>query len=145
MASIKKFEDLKAWQEARILCKKVHALTLNQEFSRDYSLKDQIKRSSGSVMDNIAEGFDRDGNKELIHFCSIAKASCSEVKSQLYRAIDYKYISEKEFKVAVEQASKTSALIGGFMRYVKSSDYKGAKFMAREDGVEYFRKGEENE
>jgi len=144
MASIKKFEDLKAWQEARVLCKKVHALTLNQEFSRDFSLKDQIKRSSGSVMDNIAEGFDRDGNKELIHFCSIAKASCSEVRSQLYRAVDYRYITEKEFKEVVEQASKTSSLIGGFMKYIKTSDYKGTKFM-REDEVGYFRKGEMDE
>ena len=144
MASIKRFEDLKAWQEARVLCKKVHVLTLNQEFSRDFSLKDQIKRSSGSVMDNIAEGFDRDGNKELIHFCSIAKASCSEVKSQLYRAKDYKYISEKEFEDAIEQASKTSSLIGGFMKYIRTSDFKGTKFV-REDSVEYFRKGEENE
>ena len=85
---INKFEDLGVWQEARELCKEVYSLISEAEFSKDYALLNQINRSSGSVMDNIAEGFGRSGNKEFIQYLSVSKASCMEVKSQLYRALD---------------------------------------------------------
>ena len=104
MGTIEKFEDLNAWQKARELCNEIYKLTLKEDFSKDYSLKDQIKRSSGSSMDNIAEGFDRNSNKEFRQFLFIAKSSSSEVKSQLYRALDRNYITEDEFKKSYKLA-----------------------------------------
>ncbi|MCF6357372.1 MAG: four helix bundle protein [Draconibacterium sp.] len=98
MSTIKQFEDLEIWQFARVLAKEVNEMTHREKFYRDFSLKDQIKRSSGSVMDNIAEGFERDGNKEFHQFLSYSKDSFGETRSQLYRALDYNYISEKEFE-----------------------------------------------
>ena len=94
---IKKFEDLGVWQEARELCKEIFNLISEGDFSKDYALINQINRSSGSVMDNIAEGFGRSGNKEFIQYLSISKASCTEVKSQLYRALDRNYLKYLEY------------------------------------------------
>src|SRR5665647_3333145 len=96
MATIKTFEDLEIWKLARLLCQDVFLITNHYFFSKDYGLKNQINNSNGSVMDNIAEGFDRDGTKEFIQFLSIAKASCGECRSQLYRALDRAYISNLE-------------------------------------------------
>ncbi len=87
---IDKFEDLEIWQEARELCRYVFKLTSTGLFNKDYKFRDQIRSSSGSVMDNIAEGFERGGNKEFAQFLSIAKGSCGETRSQSYRALDYK-------------------------------------------------------
>ena len=88
MTTVEKFEDIQAWQMVRELAKYVYVLTNKDEFKREFSLKDQIKRSSGSAMDNIAEGFDRSSSKDFGRFLYIAKGSASEVKSQLYRAFD---------------------------------------------------------
>lgn len=85
---INSFEDIIAWQKARELDKVIFNLIQNSTIKSDFALKDQMLRSSGSIMDNIAEGFDRDGNKEFIHFLTISKGSCSELRSQLYRAMD---------------------------------------------------------
>ncbi|MFO7828170.1 MAG: four helix bundle protein [Bacteroidales bacterium] len=127
MATIEKFEDLEVWKKARELCKLIHKYTLKDSFAKDFSLKDQIKRSSGSVMDNIAEGFDRGGKKEFIQFLFISKSSSSETKSQLYRALDYGYINQEEFEVAYNKCSEIASMETGLINYLKNSPYKGKK------------------
>lgn len=128
MSKVERFEDLKVWQLARELCKEIHKLTLKDLFSKDFKLIGQIKGSSGSIMDNIAEGFERDGNKEFIQFLSIAKGSCGEARSQLYRALDNLYISQQEFDSAYKMALEESKMIKSFIQYLKDSDLKGNKF-----------------
>ncbi len=135
MGTVKRFADLEVWRESRKLVKCIYTFTLNSSFSKDFTLKDQILRSSSSVMDNIAEGFDRDGNKEFIHFLTISKASLSETKSQLYRAMDFGYITKEVFQKNYELADKIGMQIGGFIKYLKQSEYKGNKF--KEPDSEY--------
>lgn len=125
---IERFEDLEIWQEARELCKKIRSLTVQGEFARDFKLRDQIRGSSGSVMDCIAEGFERSGNKELIQFLSIAKGSCGETRSQSYRAFDYEYIMEGDLKDLLERTLRLGKKITRFIIYLKSSNFKGPKF-----------------
>ncbi len=133
MATIKKFEELEIWQLARKLSIRVFAITSNGDFAKDFGLKAQIKNAIGSVMDNIAEGFGRGGNKEFINFLGIATGSCNEVQSQLYRALDWNYIAEETFKelygIADEIISKTGSLIS----YLNKTEYKGEKFRNRDN------------
>jgi len=128
MATITKFEDIEAWQEARELSKMIYDITKVGEVSRDFGLKDQIRRASGSIMDNIAEGFDRGGNKEFIHFLSIARASAGEVRSQLYRMKDQSYINEEQFITMSELTLKINNKISRLCNYLAESDFKGLKF-----------------
>lgn len=128
MSKVERFEDLKVWQLARELCQTIHKLTLKEQFSKDFKLVGQIKGSSGSIMDNIAEGFERDGNKEFIQFLSVSKGSCGETRSQLYRAIDNGYITQEEFDSAYKMALEESKMIKSFIQYLKDSELKGNKF-----------------
>ena len=128
MATIQRFEDLEVWKNAREICKYISQLTQKEQFSKDFSLKDQIKRSSGSAMDNIAEGFERDGNKEFINFLTISKGSVGEVRSQSYRALDYGYINQEEFDFLINETVSLSERLGKFISYLRNSDFKGVKF-----------------
>jgi len=132
MAKIEKFEDIEAWKEARILCKSILLLTEKEKFSKNYSLKDQILRSSGSIMDNIAEGFDRGGKKEFVQFLYISKSSSSETKSQLYRALDFGYITQKEFESNYESCSLIAKMIMGLIKYLSKSEFKDQKSYLKE-------------
>ena len=115
------FEDLKIWQEARELSKDVYAVSRLPEFSKDYRFVGQITSAVGSIMDNIAEGFERDGNKEFLQFLSIAKESCGEVRSQLYRAYDIGYIEKETFDTLLYKIKILSASIYHFMKNLKNS------------------------
>jgi four helix bundle protein len=128
MSTFKKFEDIEAWQKARTLCQMVYTLTKKSDFAKDFDLKNQIRRSSGSVMDNIAEGFERGGNREFIQFLSIAKASAGEVRSQLYRAIDNDYITKTEFDETYALTNEVGKMISGLMNYLNQSGIKGIKY-----------------
>lgn len=132
MATIKKFEDLKVWQKARVLCQHIFEIIEYSKFSKDYKLKDQINGSSGSVMDNIAEGFGRQGNNEFINFLTIANGSAMEVKSQLYRAFDRSYINQQKFDELSQLTDEISKMIFGLIEYLGKSDFRGQKFKARE-------------
>ena len=129
MATIKNFEDLECWQMARELSKKVYELTYKERFSKDFSLVNQIRDSSSSAMDNIAEGFDRGGKKEFIQFLFISRGSVSEVISQLYRTIDQKYITDIEFNDTRTLAIETRKKITGIINYLKGTGYKGIKYI----------------
>jgi len=93
---VKNFEDLEIWKDARMLIRIIYRITREPKFSKDFALRDQIQRAGVSIMSNIAEGFERGGNQELIHFLYIAKASCGEVRSQLYVAVDQSYLTQKD-------------------------------------------------
>jgi four helix bundle protein len=128
MAHYTRFEDLPIWQKAREICTDVYALTSKGAFARDFELKDQIKRSSGSCMDNIAEGFERDGNKEFKQCLSISKGSIGETRSQLYRALDRGHITLEEFEALRAKCLDEGKDIGNLMRYLRDSERKGSKF-----------------
>ena len=131
MATIEKFEEIISWQEARILNKNVGRLIDEERFKKNFRLIAQIEGSAGSIMDNIAEGFERGGNKEFIQFLYIAKASCGEFRSQLYRALDRDYINDIEFESLSIHAKKISMLVQKLINYLHESEIKGIKFKGR--------------
>lgn len=119
------------FQKARELSKKIYDITEKEKFSRDFRFVTQIHASVGSIMDNIAEGFERNGNKEFVNFLFIAKGSCGEVRSQLIRANDVGYLEPEEYKELYAECRKLSAGIMNFIKEIKESDFVGAKFKAQ--------------
>ena len=131
MATIKRFEDLEIWQLARKLENLVFLEIEKGKLSKDYKLGDQMNASSGSIMDNIAEGFERGGKLEFINFLGIAKGSCAEVRSQLYRLLDRKYIINEKFTELYKLSEEIASMIGGLINYLNTSEIKGRKFKDR--------------
>lgn len=129
MSIAKRFEELAVWQLARIQANDLFSIYTEGTFSRDYELRNQISRSSGSVMDNIAEGFERSGNKEFINFLIIAKASNGEVRSQLYRALDRKYLDDILFDSLKSKCETISKMTVGLIKAIKQSELKGYRFL----------------
>ena len=128
MATVKRFEDLEIWRLAREICLQIEYLIQKTNLKTNYSLKNQMDRSSGSIMDNIAEGFERNGNREFINFLSIAKGSAGEVKSQSYRAFDKKLITQEQHLQLNEMIELVKNKIGAMMNYLNNCEIKGLKF-----------------
>ncbi len=131
MSTIKRFEEIKSWEKARELNKKVGKLIDSGRFKRNYRLIGQIEGSAGSIMDNIAEGFERNGNREFLQFLYISKGSCGEFRSQLYRAIDREYISKDEFEELYNLAVEIIVLLQKLISYLEESEIKGIKYKNR--------------
>jgi four helix bundle protein len=131
MATIQKFEDLEIWQKARLISQKIYPLTFKEPISLDFWLKDQIRGSCGSVMDNRAEGFERGSKFEFVNSLTIAKGENGELKSQLYRSLDNNYISQQLFEELYSLADQLTKMITGFINYLNQSKIKGQKFKNR--------------
>ena len=126
--AVKRFEDLEIWKEARELCRVVYEITSSVSFQKDFKLRDQMRASSGSTMDNIAEGFNRGGNKEFYQFLSVSLGSTGELRSQTYRAFDNKYIDEVQNNDLMQRTDSLGRKIYKLMQYLKSSNIKGIKY-----------------
>ena len=131
MATIQQFQDLEIWQLARQLENKIFELTQTGLLYKDSPLKDQMNRSAGSVMDNIAEGFGRSGRNEFIQFLSVSKASATELQSQIARCFDRKYIEKEQFNTLDSLALLVGNKIGALMRHLNEAEIKGQKFLNR--------------
>jgi four helix bundle protein len=121
MTGIHRFEDIIAWQKARTLTQSIYEITRSGSFSKDYELKTQIRRAAVSIMSNIAEGYERGGAKEFKQFLSIAKASCAELRSQLYVAADIGYLKDHQFRNLLSQSEEVGRIIGGLRASVQST------------------------
>jgi four helix bundle protein len=128
MATFNRFEEIKSWQKARELNKFLSAIIVKGNFGHHFRLVSQVEGAAGSIMDNIAEGFERGGNKEFLQFLFIAKGSCGEFRSQLYRAIDMNLLSEEEFNCLFAMALEISGLIQKLVNYLKTSVLRGHKY-----------------
>ena len=131
MPTFDRFEEIEAWRQARVLCQEIYRVSGRGTFATDFSLRDQIRRSSASIMSNIAEGFERGGNGEFIQFLAIAKESAGEVRSQLYIALDQGYVEQEHGIRLVGLAVDTTRMIGGLMKYLRQSGIRGTKYKTR--------------
>jgi len=122
------FEDLEVWKEARKLTNEIYRVTGNSVFSKDFGLRDQIRRAAVLVMSNVAEGFERGGNQELIQFLFIAKGSCGEARSQLYIAKDQGYIRDEKFNNLFKSFKRLSVMLSNFIKHLKESPLRGSKY-----------------
>ena len=125
---VKNFEDLEIWKDARALTRGIYQLTSNSKFSKDFGLRDQIRRAVVSIMSNIAEGFERGGNQEFIQFLYVAKASCGEVRSQLYVALDQSYGDQKVVDDLLMSLKRLSIMIKHLIDHLKQSEMRGPKY-----------------
>jgi four helix bundle protein len=130
MSRIEKFEDLEVWKLSRALANAIYNASSIGDFARDFALRDQIRRASISVVSNIAEGFERDGDKEFIQFLYMAKGSCGEVRAQLYLAFDRAYVSEEQLSTLNRQAIEVSRMLSGLIKYLRHSQLTGKKYKA---------------
>ncbi len=121
MAAIERFEDIQAWKLARDATRLVYKATTDPVFSRDFALVNQMRRACISIMSNIAEGFEREGNREFIQFLAVAKGSCGEVRSQLYIALDQEYVDQDCFDEIEKLLLECSKTLSGFMKYLQGS------------------------
>ncbi len=128
MMKIKKFEDIESWKKARRLTNDIYQMTGTGKFARDFGLKDQIRRASISILSNIAEGFERGGDKEFLQFLAMAKGSCGEVRAQLYIALDQGYLAQEIFEALSKNTVEIGQLISGFMKYLSNSELRGSKY-----------------
>ena len=128
MSRIERFEDLEVWKLSRSLANAIYNASSLGDFARDFALRDQIRRASISVVSNIAEGFERDGDKEFIQFLYTAKGSCGEVRAQLYLAFDRTYLSEEQLSTLKRQATEVSRMISGLIKYLRQSQLTGKKY-----------------
>ena len=127
MATIKRFEDIEGWKKARVVCKQLGEIIDAGNFKNSYKLVNQIEGSSGSIMDNIAEGFERGTRAEFIQFLGYAKGSCGELRSQLHRAFDRNYISSIEFENLKILVLQISGLLQNFIAYLQNSEVQGIR------------------
>ena len=128
MAKVERFEDFEMWKKARELTKAVYAVTSSGMFNRDFVLRDQARRSAVSIMANIAEGFERGGDKEFSQFLAVAKGSCGELRSHLCVAIDQRYLAPAAYQAMCANAVEVSRMISGLMRYLRDSRLRGSKY-----------------
>ena len=128
MSKIEKFEDIEAWKMAREITKMIYQISSSVNFSKDFALVNQIRRASVSIISNIAEGFERNGDKEFVQFLTIAKGSCGEVRAQLYVALDQNYIDEGQSIIIKNKLAETSRMLSGLIKYLQQSSLKGSKF-----------------
>jgi four helix bundle protein len=128
MGKIERFEELSAWRKSRELTRLIYQLSGAGEFGRDFGLKDQVRHAAVSIPSNIAEGFERDGDKEFLQFLSIAKGSCGEVRTQLYIALDQQYLTQSQFDSVSNQLAELSRMISGLITYLRNSDLRGKKY-----------------
>lgn len=128
MATIKQVEDIQAWQKARVVCRRIYTITNDGQFAKDFGLRDQVRRAAVSILSNIAEGFERGGTGEFVHFLAIAKGSAGEVKAQLYVALDQKYVDQREFDELIANIEEISKMINGLISYLRGSGIKGARY-----------------
>ena len=131
MATVKRFEDLEVWKKSRVLSKDIFEIITTGKLATDYRLRDQMNGSSGSIMDNIAEGFERGSKLEFINFLSFSKGSAGELRSQLHRALDRQYITQEKFDELFNKAEEISKMNGGLIDYLNKSLLKGNKFKDR--------------
>ncbi len=128
MSKIQKFEDLQVWQMARVICNSIEKLFQTISLGNNFALRNQMERNPTSIMDNIAEGFRRDGNKEFHNFLSYAKGSSTELKSQIYRCFDKKLINAEQYNNLIKLIEEEINKIGAFMYYLRNTTIKGQKF-----------------
>jgi four helix bundle protein len=128
MRGVKHFEELEVWQTAREMAREIYGCGGDSAFARDFGLRDQIRRAAVSVVSNIAEGFERGGDREFRQFLAQAKGSCGEVRAQLYVALDQGYLNQDKFDRLSALTVQIGRMLGGLMSYLKTSEYKGQKY-----------------